>query len=168
MTSALVNLIVKSKVSQTGKYIAPGNYELEVTNVEAGGQHSGECFIAEFIVRKSEQSDAKFIPNAVETACSIVYNTTTHRDTAPANTKRFVCGLFGEDTETVADERLGTILEGLINKVANPARGMLVRCEAFNKPKKDGSSFTHTRWYKVEQTPAEVKTRRTALDSAGR
>lgn len=167
----ILDAIAGAKTFGSGGYIKSGDYTFEVLDVMCEKKESGFCFIAEFVVRDASPTEQGIIMNKVGTSVSIVYNLTKNEKTANANSKKFVCGLLGENPDEVDVDEFAKTLALIVGK-GRPARGMLIKCSASTKATRNSKNptYTDTRWTTVsgedENAPDKVKARRAELDKS--
>lgn len=169
----LLAKIANAKSTGGGVYMKPGQYILEVENVLLEEKYGGTMVICEFLVREAidsgerDSSNGQVIEaNKVGTRCSVVDNISkpgAAGDAAAGNVKAFACALFGEDVNNVSPQDFIASLEAITAK-DQPARGMLIGCSAFTKPKKTkpGEFLVAKRWTTIENADADVAARRAA------
>lgn len=193
---AALRKVSEAKVNGNSAFIRGGTYLMEVKKVEFEEKRSGLCFIAELIVRAAEATatypDEKayadkagkdVIPNKVgEQVATVIKFDGKGADMAGVNVKKFVCGLFGEDPDTVEEDTIfETILGGEVEdengkkvRVAGlrdpeqPGRGMLIKCVAIPTVTRAGQQFTVLNWETVPEeagnSAEEIAKRREAQE----
>jgi hypothetical protein len=171
---AAIDKIAAADVSETGIPITDGKYELLLKKVFLGDKRKGLIFIVDFEVVKAIKTDPNVEPNPVGSPCGYAvafYGNGV--DMADGNVKNFLLGgLLGEELakkgtglRAAQDKKAGQLLERLVDE-AQEGRGYLIGCTAVTKPqaKDKEKDFTHHNWHRIEQTEAEIKARRDALD----
>jgi hypothetical protein len=168
--AALLKKIAAAKSNGGGVYIQPGQFILEVENILFESKYGGSTFIVEFIVRESISTEAGKEANKVGTKCSsvdVVDKPGAAGDAAAGNVKAFVLGLYGLNAEEVSEAEFLEAV-GAITEKDQPAKGMLIGCTAFTKPKKTkpGEFLTAKRWTTVPQDADQIAARRAAQEKA--
>lgn len=133
--------IEKVSSTQGGAWLQPGQHLFKINALkQPPNLRAGLCFIAELEVVESSNPD--YSPGQ---SVSWIRNVTKHKEMALADIKAFLAATAGIDEESVdsngADEAVGP---------GQPFAGFLVRCEAFNRPTRDGGEFTRTLWSHYE------------------
>lgn len=144
--------IESASVSEKGKWFAPGSYEVEIREViSKQTQRSGLCFIVACkVVEASIDSE---IPVGAEASWVQPFK---NRQVALSAVKEFLCavsGFYPRDTGIIA-EQLDPIASRLLETIvgaSNPARGMRVHLEVFNRKTQAGTDFTVHQWRPSEQ-----------------
>lgn len=133
--------IEKVSSSQSGAWLLPGQHLLKIHALKnPDNLRSGRCFIAEMEV--VESTNPEYTKGQ---SVSWIRNVTKHKEMALADIKAFLAALAGcEETEIDNKGADAAVSE------KQPFAGALIKCEAFNKPTKDGGTFTRTLW----STPA--------------
>jgi len=125
---------------QGGAYLLPGQHIFKVNALkQPPNLRAGNCFIAEMSVVESNCEQY-----SVGQSVSWIRNVTKHKEMALADIKAFLAALAGCREEEIDSA-------GADAAVADdqPFAGFLVRCEAWNKPTKEGGEFTRTAWEHV-------------------
>ena len=124
--------------NQGGMYLMAGQHLLKILALkQPPNLRAGNCFIAELEVVESTREDYP-----VGSHVSWIRNVTKHKEMALADIKAFLAAVAGIDESDIdaagADAAVGD---------AQPFAGSLIRCEAYDKPLKDGEgAFTRTIW----------------------
>jgi hypothetical protein len=150
VSEAIAKQIAASKATKSGNFVKVGKYLFEVKAITAEKKFKGDMFIAEMKVLEATQTDAKHTPNPVGSEASYIVN--LGQLSGPGNVKAFIMALFNVPEEQVTAEVIGELCSD-----KNPAKGMKIRDEAFEKPQKNDPSkmFTYHRWEHVaESIPA--------------
>ncbi len=168
----LAKKIAEARATAGGNNITDGQYVMQVLKLTVDQKFKGTFFVAEFLVVDSEKTHPTIEPNRVGTDCSIALNLDSNVS-APGNMKQFFLGLLGLDEATTDSQELVAAISKYTSD-DQPARGMLIECSTFRKTTKTGPNAgregTYPRWSAAPEgnTPAEIKARRTKLDSDGR
>ena len=119
-------------------YLYPGQFLLRVTKVShypSAKNPRDEWFRVDFQIAEGAKDGVD--------AVSWVVNL-SKGDAALTDVVSFVSALLGEETRINRE-----VMEDLVG-AAQPAAGLLVRCEAVNKTTQSGGNFTKTYWSAVE------------------
>ena len=136
--------IENAKVTERLQNLSIGQYVLQVDAVKVvESRGKGDMFISEFTVLSSKGEGANPEGSRVSTIIPL------RLDMALPNIKAFVAALTGEDLKAVTEKMVDTLVSA-----KNPAKGTVVRADAFEIQKKDGSPFTKVAFMHV--TPDEA------------
>jgi len=129
--------IEKVSSNQGGAWLLPGQHLFKILALkQPENLRSGACFIAELEVVETTQPDY-----TKGQSVSWIRNVTKHKEMALADIKSFLATVAGCEEEEI-DSAGAEMAVG----PQQPFAGQLIRCEAFNRPTKDGGTFTRTIW----------------------
>lgn len=178
LPAGLLEKIARSQASGGGTVIKDGVYRLMILKMMVDKKFKGTCFIVEFEVVESKPAIEGVTPNAPGSRCSYVVNL-DRNVSAAGNCKAIILALLGVDESKLTHEgkpatdeqKVAQIMECVAWCVGeqNPTRGMLIDDTTFRKEIQSGANagkpFTGHIWARVEQTPAEIASRRQAIDA---
>jgi len=145
------------EVSGTGNYLsAGGTYLLEIRATEyITTRKSGDAFIVEFVVLESTHEKHRVGSRATW------FQSLRDKAVAFPSIKRFMCALFGVDTDGSTEESKSFLsqLEPLLTTACdNKAmlRGFKIRCETVGVTTQKGLDFTRHDWETYEGEQPEL------------
>jgi hypothetical protein len=167
--------IVSAETTEGGNYITKdGRYTFVVTKIGVNPKaRKGKTFYVNLEVVESNETVAGVAPHAPGSNVSwlqvIGHADPDRRKMALGNVKKFILSLF--NTPDVNPTELHSTLKELLGPdetgaKEQPARGFTIKGETYQKPTKAGSPRMYVNFFGVENTPADVKKRRQALESA--
>lgn len=159
-----------AKASGNGQYFTTGKYRAILKKVTYHKGHKGISFIAELAVKTAESTErdaeSKPIP-PVQGDRSYVVNMSDSetKDLAAGNVKTFLCSLVGEDFSTISPDKYLSYHDQILNPdtgaKTQPLKGKEIDIVVW---KKEGKKYHSFAWSYVQQTAAEIKANRDALD----
>lgn len=127
------------KVSSTsgGAWLLPGQHLFKINALkQPSNLRAGNCFIAELEV--VESNNQEYSPGQ---SVSWIRNVTKHKEMALADIKGFLAAVANCE-----EEQIDSAGATMAVSEQQPFAGHLIRCEAFNRPTRDGGEFTRTLW----------------------
>lgn len=162
----IVGKMRDAKAAGGGNYIKDGCGRLIVQTIEIKRfAMAGDGFLAEFVVESSRKTTSDVDPDAPGSVVSFIQLYDRHPLTAPGRVKAFLMALTGEpESEFSGDKLLPNLAK--ITGPDQPLRGAVVDYSTYRKQTKDKSkTLVLPKFTTVQQTPADIATRRKAMDA---
>lgn len=144
--SSMFSGVESVQLNNRAPYITPGLYLLRCKlNKQGTSRKKIPFFVAEFEVLESNNPDHP-AGSSVNWMIQFPPLDPDKCRMALGNVKSYASALMDTPTSEVTEEGLEDL-----TSAANPAEGFKIRAEAFNKPTRNGSPFTHVIWSTVAQ-----------------